>query len=397
MSFFNGPASSTRQTEDFDYLSEADIYLDSACQTLRPQPVIDAVQEYWHEYNTCGGRVKYQWGRRLDAKIAETRAKLLKLAGKSPKDYVCAFTLNTTYGINLLLSQLPDDRFERLVTSETEHNSVYLPTMTHAKRLGVERPVLGRAADGSLAYGATDLAKAAVVVGSSNNFDGAQLVNAKPLADDTHRAGGILILDAAQTMGHSPEILKSVDFDAICFSGHKMYGTSLGVIILKTEILNMLSISFIGGGTVEDVDKDSYRLIRGEPAARLEPGLQDFAGIVGLGVAVDWRSRFKPAIKEEILARKLYDGLKSIPALEILNPAPSPIASFYSPKIDAHRLAIYLSAQNIMARSGYFCVHYYLGHVKHLPPLLRLSLGLNNNEDQVDRAVAAIKKTVENA
>ena len=55
---------------DFGYLDEMSTYFDSACQSLRPQPVIDALNEYYMEYNSCGERVKYEWGRKVDDKVA---------------------------------------------------------------------------------------------------------------------------------------------------------------------------------------------------------------------------------------------------------------------------------------------------------------------------------------
>lgn len=385
--------------DNFGYLQDDEIYLDSACQTLRPQAVIEAIDEYYHKYNSCGDRVKYEWGLKVDEAIGHTREKLLKLAGKSDRDYACSFTLNTTYGINLILSQLPKGNFQQIITSETEHNSVFLPSIAYAKKLGLNRAVLPRQKDGALIYEPQQLEKAIVLVNTTSNVDGSNLVNARQLADDAHQHGGIVIFDAAQTMGHYPEIISAVDFDAICFSGHKMYGPSLGVIIIKRKLLDLLSISFIGGGTVEDVEKDEYRLIRDDPATRLEAGLQNFSGIIGLGAALDWRQKYRPEgmdpkEHQQSLAKKLYDGVKNIPGVTMLNQSPSPILSFYADRIDAHKLAIYLSGQNIMARSGYFCCHYYLDHVKHYPPMLRLSLGLNNTEAQIDKTIAAMQKLV---
>ena len=39
---------------DFAYLPESAVYFDSACQSLRPQPVIDAANEYYQRFNSCG-------------------------------------------------------------------------------------------------------------------------------------------------------------------------------------------------------------------------------------------------------------------------------------------------------------------------------------------------------
>ncbi|WP_454137377.1 aminotransferase class V-fold PLP-dependent enzyme [Microbacterium paulum] len=65
----------------FDYLSGDAVYLDSACQTLRPQPVIDAVQDYYLHTGACGGRVKYDAGRRVDAQVQVTRERALAAFG----------------------------------------------------------------------------------------------------------------------------------------------------------------------------------------------------------------------------------------------------------------------------------------------------------------------------
>lgn len=50
--------------QDFPLLHEPvkgnlPIYFDNACQSLRPQSVIDAVTEYYREYPACGGRKRW--------------------------------------------------------------------------------------------------------------------------------------------------------------------------------------------------------------------------------------------------------------------------------------------------------------------------------------------------
>lgn len=391
--------SSPAVIKDFDYLPAGADYFDSACQTLRPGQVIEAVNEYYLRYNACGERVKYDWGRKVDEKIAAARHNLLELAGKSQREYACAFTLNTTYGINLILSQLPAGVFERVVTSESEHNSVFLPAMAAAKRLGVERIVLDRQPGGALVYKPDQLRKAIVIVNTTSNVDGSNLGNAAQLVSDTHEQGGIVIFDGAQAMGHDPDIIRNIDFDGLCFSGHKMYGPSIGVIIIRKELLERLSPGFVGGGMVSDVQRDGYTLLPDEPASRLEAGLQNFSGIIGLDAAVTWHKHYRPQGQdpkkyERRLAGKLFDGLADIPSVTLLNQSPSPIVSFYSDKIDAHKLAIYLSASDIMVRSGYFCCHYWLDAKRKLPPLLRVSLGLNNTEEQVDELLKTINSII---
>ena len=81
---------------DFDYLGEGEVYLDSACQSLRPRPVISALEKYYTEHNSCGERVKYKWGRETDEKVEETREKVLKFLGLKSRKYTVSFTLNNT-------------------------------------------------------------------------------------------------------------------------------------------------------------------------------------------------------------------------------------------------------------------------------------------------------------
>lgn len=384
---------------EFAYLPEDSIYLDSACQNLRPLPVTDSMQEYYQTYNACAGRVKYAWGQKVDDAVAKTRQSVLDMLKLSAKDYAVSFTLNTTYGINLILQQLPAGKFSRIVTSNIEHNSVFLPTMTAAKRLDIERVVLERQADGSLDYQPADLAGAVVVVNAVSNIDGRQLVNLKALVKAAHAAGGIVIIDAAQAMAHHHEMLIDCAADAICFSAHKMYAASLGVIVVRQDLISLLATNFVGGGMVSHVTKDTFDLVEGDPASKLEPGLQAFAEIIALGRAIDWLKTVKPFGTDRHqyiaeLSQQMFDGLKTVKGLTIINQSPAPVISFYSDKYDAHRLAAFLSSANIMARSGYFCCHYYLKEEQKLPPLLRFSLGLQTTPSDVAKTIETLQKLI---
>jgi selenocysteine lyase/cysteine desulfurase len=380
---------------DFAYLAATDIYLDAACQSVRPQSVIDAMAEYYTQYNACGGRVKYAWGKRVDTEVAATRQAVLGLFGLPARTHAVSFTLNTTYGINLLLSQLPLGRYRSVVTSHVEHNSVFLPTMTAARRLGVERVVLDRAPDGSLIYTPHQLDGAVIVVSAASNIDGRLLTNLANLVDDAHAHGGIVIVDAAQAMAHSAALLYKTGADAICFSAHKMYGASLGVVVATSTLLESLELSFVGGGMVSDVREDSYDLVEGDPGTLLEPGLQAWGEIIALGAAITWMRGVRPngmlpADFMRGMSQKLFDGLSQLPGVNLLNTTASPVISMYVTGQDSHRLAVFLSQSGIMVRSGYFCAHHYLKEQLGLPPLLRFSLGLHTTESDIDRTLETL-------
>ena len=382
---------------DFDYLGEGEVYLDSACQSLRPRPVIDAINKYYTEHNSCGERVKYKWGVETDEKVDTTREKVLKFLKLSSRKYTVSFTLNTTYGINLILNQLDERKFKKVMTSEIEHNSPFLGTMAFSERTGLPREVMRRNDDGSINVSDYDFKNAVVVINCASNFDGRKLLNIKEIVKVVHKANGIIIIDAAQAMAHSADILRGVEVDAICFSAHKLYAPSLGVIVWRDELMKYLTPGFLGGGMVDDVNKDSYVLSaegKEHRYTRFESGLQAWGEIVGLGAALDWLNKLpKSAWKNlENNTIELFNFLSESEKVHLVNQEPNPTISFYVDGLDSHLLGNALSREGIMARTGYFCAHYYLDHVMGLPPLIRFSLGLHNRPEDIEKVKSVMKK-----
>jgi cysteine desulfurase/selenocysteine lyase len=378
----------TAQNSSFAYLKADDLYFDNACQTLRPQVVIDAEVDYYQNFNACGGRVKYPWGQKTDRIITETRQKILKFLGKSSNEYLVAFTLNTSYGINLILQQLVSSKFEGVITTDIEHNSVFLPTITWANHNQKPRYVVDRNMDGSVNLDIKNQMynKAIFIANTTSNIDGRELINLTEITDLIQAKDGIVMLDACQTLAHNPNLVKDINWDVLFGSGHKMYGPSIGFMVIKKNLLeNGIRHQFIGGGMVNDVGLNSFELVKDQDLyGRLELGLQNFAGIVALGATFDWLNQ-KNLDKEKELANTLFESLKGINNLILINHQPTPTLSFYSPKLDGHQIGLYLAEAGIMTRTGYFCCHYYLKNKLKLPPLVRISAGLNNTEAQVDK------------
>ena len=382
---------------DFDYLSDGDVYLDSACQSLRPRPVIDAINRYYTQHNSCGERVKYAWGRETDELVEETRDLILKYLKLKARDYSVSFTLNTTYGINLLLDQFKDGIFKKVMTSDIEHNSPFLSTMTFAKRHDIPREVMTREDDGSINLENYDFAKALVVVNCASNIDGRKLGNINELIKKVHKQKGVIIIDAAQALAHNPEILYKTEADAICSSAHKMYGPSLGFMIVRRDLFKKIETSFIGGGMVDDVDKESYKL-SAESAnhayTKFESGLQAWGEIVAFGEAIKWLNKRTKADKENFHQQyeRLFDYLNAQDRVHLVNAEPNPTISFYIDGLDSHLVGGALSNEGIMARTGYFCVHYYLDHVKHYPPLIRFSMGYHIRPSDIDKVIEIFER-----
>ena len=384
---------------DFDYLREGEVYLDAACQSLRPSPVVETLERYYCKHNSCGERVKYEWGKITDELVEGTREKVLKFLKLPKRKYTTSFTLNTTYGLNLILSQIDASKFKKIITSEIEHNSPFLATMAFSKKTGLPREVIKRNDDGSIPIFDYDFDKAIVVVNCASNFDGRKLLNIKELNKAVHKAGGILIIDAAQAMAHSADILKGVEVDAICFSAHKMYAPSLGVIVWRDELDQVLQPDWLGGGMVDDVKEDSFVLSaenKEHRYTRFESGLQAWGEIVALGKAIDWIESLSKKDWDNLHknTEELYDFLNGSSKVHLVNKEPNPTMSFYVDGLDSHLLGEALSREGIMARTGYFCVHFYLDHVLNLPPLVRFSLGLHNRPEDIEKVKKVMKNVI---
>ncbi len=385
--------------DDFDYIGEGKVYLDSACQSLRPQPVIDALNKYYTEHNSCGERVKYKWGVVTDEKVEEARELVLKYLKLPVRKYTVSFTLNTTYGINLILNQLDPKYFSKVMTSDIEHNSPFLATMAFSKRTGLPRELIERNDDGSIDVKKYDFTRAVAVVNCAGNFDGRKLLNIKEVVKAVHKVGGIIIIDAAQAMAHSADIIRNIEADAICFSAHKMYAPSLGGIVWRDDLADKLVDGFIGGGMVDDVTKDSYILSaenKEHRYTRFEAGLQAWGEIVALGASLKWLMKLPKKAWQNLEnnTNELYEFLKSSDKVHLVNQEASPTIAFYVEGLDSHLLGSALSREDIMARTGYFCAHYYLDHVLGLPPLVRFSLGLHNRPEDITKVKKVMEKII---
>lgn len=387
--------------EDFDYLDEKSVYLDAACQSLRPKPVVEALERYYYEHNSCGERVKYPWGEKTDLLVEGARKKVLRLLKLREKDYFVSFTLNTTYGINLILNEIKSEFVKKVVTSEIEHNSPFLATMAVAKRLGVPRVVLKRTLEGDLLMEDEDFSGAVVVVNCAANFDGRRMGNLKEVIRRVHKDGGLIIIDAAQAMAHYHEMLEKTEADAICFSAHKMYAPSLGVIVARRDLVAKLEQNFVGGGMVDDVFEDRYILSatgnKDHVHTVFEPGLQEWGEISAFGTAIDWLSSRTKAEKKRLAdcTRELDEFLRAKEKVKMvgsLKDGPNPTMSFYVEGVDSHLIGAALGKEGIMARTGYFCAHYYLDKVCKYPPLVRFSLSYATRESDIERVKKALGK-----
>ena len=377
--------------EDFPILNKNIIYLDSACQALKPKQVINKINEYYNEYPACAGRSSHQLSNRVNEEIYKTREIIAKFFNTKKENVV--FTRNTTESINIVASNF---KGKNILISDKEHNSNLLPWLKYKCKL----KILNSNKDNTFNLegfknNIKDIDLAAIH--HISNLDG--VINPiKEIIKIAHENKALVLIDAAQSAGHTEINSNKLDIDFLACSGHKMLGpTGTGLLIAKKELLEKLEPLNLGGGTVIDSNYDNYKYE--EIPLRFEAGLQDYAGIIGLGEAVNYLRKigFSNIEKNElqlnkILTQELIDKVQLIgPEEHRLRPS---IFSFNIKKFSALDVAgILNSSKNICIRSGAHCVHSWFN--KHnLKGSARASLYLYNNEKDINIFIEEIKKLI---
>lgn len=379
------------------------IYLDNACQTLRPWPVINAVTDYYQNYSACGGRSIHRLGEKVTQKCEEARMAVARLINTKRKEEII-FTRNTTEGINLVAKSLGLKQGDAVLTTDKEHNSNLIPWQIAAEKFGIIHKIVPSQKDNTfnlekfkeLMEDLQDKIKLVSVVDTSN-LDGVT----NPVQDITkiaHQYGAKVLLDAAQAVPHRKIDVSKLDVDFLAFSGHKMLGPSgIGVLYGKYRLLEEMEPFMTGGETVEYSTYEGHKLL--PPPGKFEAGLQDYAGIIGLGEAVKYLGKigFKNIAEQDYKLNKfITEQIVEIPKLKVIGPLDpalrSGIISFYMEGIESHEIALMLDETNsIMIRSGQHCVHSWFTS-RSIQGSARVSLYFYNTMEEAQVFIESLKR-----
>ena len=376
------------------------VYLDSACMSLKPKQVVDAMDEYYLEYPACSGRSSHRLGEKVTQKVKEARQIMASFINAKEQEVV--FTRNTTEGINLIANSLDFKSGDVVLTTDKEHNSNLIPWQRLEKTKGIRHEIVRSNDDGTFNLERfKDSIKGVRLVSMvhTSNLDGVT-IPAEEIIRIAHESGALVLLDAAQSIPHKRIDVKKLDVDFLAFSGHKMAGpTGTGVLYGKYKLLEKLEPFMVGGDTVEDSTYDGHEML---PAPeKFEAGLQDYAGIIGLGEAV----RYVQAIgfdeiekREYELNRYITEQLNKFPGMRILGPDDpalrSGIISFVIENADMHQVALILDGtSNVMIRSGRHCVHSWLND-RGIKNSARVSLYFYNTMEDAETFVNCVSKII---
>jgi cysteine desulfurase/selenocysteine lyase len=378
------------------------IYFDSACQSLRPNVVIDSMTDYYQNYPACAGRSMHSFASKVTQKCDESRVTVAKFINARKKEEV-VFTRNTTEGINLVANSLDFKQGDIVITSDKEHNSNLIPWQILAKKRGIIHKIIPSLPDNTfdlVTFKKTISNSVKLVsLGFTSNLDGVT-IPAKEIINIAHKYSSLVLLDAAQTIPHKKIDVQELNVDFLAFSGHKMLGPSgMGVLYGKYRLLENLEPFMVGGDTVSSSTYTTHEFLA--PPEKFEAGLQDYAGIIGLGEAAKYLMKIGfPEIEkiERKINTYLTKELLAIPNLKIIGPDDPDkrggIVSFYIDGVDHHQLALILNqSANIMVRSGQHCVHSWFHH-HNIKGTVRVSIYFYNTLDEAELFVREIKKIV---
>lgn len=375
------------------------VYLDNACMTLKPRPVTEAILDYYHRFPGCHGRSYHLFGEETTKKVEESRKKIQKFLNAASSQEII-FVRNSTEGLNLLAYTIDFQAADVIVSSDIEHNSNLRPWQILEKKKEIIRKIIPTNADTTFNI---DLYKEKmtsavklVTILSTSNLTGVSFP-LEEIISIAHRQGALVCIDAAQGALSQKLDVQKLDVDFLVASLHKMWGpTGVGILYGKKKLLEELPQFLSGGETIEDI---TYTSAKVAPLPdKFEAGLQDYAGIIGAGVAIDYINDIgQKNIQAKIQELNAYatSKLLEVDSLKLLGPADprlrSGIINILIDGISAADVSRLLNeSENIMTRFGKHCVHSWFNKNK-FPDSIRISFSAYNTFEEIDILVQALK------
>jgi len=379
------------------------VYLDSAATTLKPQSVIDAVDEVYARDCANIHRAVHLLSQRATARFEEAREKVRAFLNASKKTEI-VFTRGTTEAINLVShswgrSSLREG--DEVLVTELEHHSNIVPWQILCQQTGAKLVVVPMTDRGEVLREAFEnkLSERTRLVAMAHvsNALGTVLPVSELIAL-AHERGALVLLDGAQAVSHVDVDVQALDCDFYAFSGHKLYGpTGIGVLYGKERLLDKMPPYQGGGDMIRSVTFEET--IYNDVPYKFEAGTPHIAGAVGLGAAIDYFSSFDAELihaHENAVLHYATEALKAVPGLRLIGTAPGKVAalSFLMESAHPHDIGTIVDAEGVAIRTGHHCAQPVMEHFG-IAATARASLGMYNSRDDIDALVAALRKVRE--
>lgn len=377
------------------------IYLDNAATTQKPLAVINAIHDYYMNYNSNIHRAVHQLAEEATAAYESTRQKVAKFINARSTDEI-VFTRNTTEAINLVAyawGRANIGKGDKIVITEIEHHSNIVPWQILTQEKGAKLEYIGVDDTGYLKMDQyqkhLDSKKVKLVsVSQMSNVLGT-ITPVNEIIKMSHERGIPVLIDGAQSVPHMPVDVQKMDCDFLAFSAHKMLGpTGVGILYVKREILENMP-PFIGGGDmIKEVHK--YETRYNDLPYKFEGGTPNIADVIGFAAAIDYLNNIgmdRVRDHEIDITRYALDRIGGVKGVTIYGP-PNPmdrggVVSFNIGDIHPHDLATIMNDHGIAIRSGHHCAQVLMERLD-VAATSRASFYIYNTKEEVDALIGAL-------
>jgi cysteine desulfurase/selenocysteine lyase len=384
------------------------IYFDNAATSQKPLLVLNALRDYYEQYNSNVHRGVHALSAKATDAYEASRDKVAAFVNAASRQEI-VFTRNASEAINLVAYSWGMNNLQpgdEIILSVMEHHSNLVPWHFVAQKTGAVLKFVELAAEETFDLEQfkkliSDKTKLVSVVHVSNTLGCINPV--KEICEIAHRYGAKVLIDACQSVPHMPLNVQQIDCDWLVASGHKMCApTGIGFLYGKLELLRSMP-PFLGGGEmIAEVflDHSTYA----DLPNKFEAGTPSIGETIALGAAVDYLSSIgmdKIYAYESELTGYLFEQLGQIPQIRIYGPKPkvaglgrAALAAFTAGEIHANDISTLLDQEGIAIRSGHHCTQPLHRHLV-IPATARASLSFYNTREEIDVFVKALKETLD--
>ena len=379
------------------------VYLDNAATTQKPQAVIDAICDYYVRNNANVHRGVHTLSQRATDDFEAARESVRRFINAPSADEVI-YVRGTTEALNLVAGSYGRQFFragDEVIVTEMEHHSNIVPWQILRQEIGIKLRVIPFNDDGELLLDQfegmlNDRTRLVSVVHQSNALGTLNPVQA--MAELAHARGVPVMIDAAQSVAHTPIDVQDLGIDFMAFSGHKLYGpTGIGVLWGRADLLNAMPPYQSGGEMIRSVtfEETLYNVL----PHKFEAGTPDIAGVIGLGAAIEYLESIgmeRIISYEQALLRYGAERLGGIEGVRLIGTAANKggVLSFVMDAAHAHDIGTILDAEGIAVRTGHHCAQPVMARYD-IAATARASLAFYNTTDEIDALVKAIDRVIE--
>lgn len=378
------------------------IYLDNAATTQKPAVVIQALENYYRNYNANIHRGIHALAERATDDFESTRKKILEYIHAGTEEEII-FTYGTTDGINLVTNTFGREflkKGDEVIISEMEHHSNIVPWQIICKEKEAALKVIPVDDRGQLIMEEylrlLNENTRIVSIGHVSNALGT-INPVKEIIRHAHAWNAKVLIDGAQAAANLNIDVKDLDCDFYVFSAHKMLGpTGVGVLYGKKEILEEMPPYRGGGEMISEVtfEKTTYNNL----PYKFEAGTPNIADVIGFKEAINYISGFeKQRITEyeqdllEYTVRKL-SGIEELEFIGTANEKLS-IVSFNLEGIHPFDVGMMLDVNGIAVRTGHHCTQPLMKRFG-IEGTVRASFSFYNTYEEVDALTEALQKLI---